>query len=865
MRFYRVLLLLYPASFRAQYGRELESLFALRLRAASNPIALCLFWMETIKDVLTNALETHGDILTQDVKYAVRGFRRAPGFVATAVLVAAIGVGATTAAYTLTDYVLFRPLPFPESERLVKLWEDMSPSAYKEMEPSPANYRDWKRMSHSFAGMAASRGLDAALVGVGEPQQIEGAAVTADLFPMLGAQTVVGRIFSPNDDRPGAGGVAVLSYGLWQQRFGGDRGVLGRRILLDGKPFAVIGVMAKDFSYPQRNLALWTTMQFQNADFDDRNNNYLDVVAKLRPGYTIEQARAEMRIVSAQLKREYPRDNEHVAVAVEPLRDDVSDRSRLMLVALLGASFCVLLIACTNLANLLLARALVRRKEVAVRTALGAGRERLVRQMLTESLILALCGGALGVLLAMGAVPLFTKLVPGSLPISGAPAVDARVLLFALGLTVVTGVAFGVIPAGRAAGDTTATGLQEGSRQGVGGRKERLRSGLVVAEIAVSFVLLICSGLLIRALWQLEQTDPGFRSQHVLTMRTTLPMPKYETTPRRVKFYKQVLSEVRALPGVTSAAYMSFLPMVAHGGIWPVTLPGQPPNLDRAFHSASLRYATPGYFQTMGIPILRGRDISEADTAATRYAAVISASFAREYWPHEDPLGRQFDFGGSTRTVVGVVGNVRVRGLERESEPQVYLSYQQVSDGFLVWYAPKDLVIQSSLTSEQLLPAVRRIIAQADSQQPISDVATLQQIVEEDTAPRRVQVRVLAGFALIAIFLAGIGIHGLLSFTVSSRAQEFGVRIALGARTSNILGMVLRESGVLAFVGAVTGVGLGYLAGRALQSLLVGIDPGDLATYACGAALVICMTLAGSFVPALRAVRVDPMQAMRTE
>ena len=866
MTFYRLLLFLYPAAFRAEYGTELACLFAQRLRDASNPFARCLLWLETFTDIVISAFETHWDILRQDVRYTFRTLRRSPGFTATAIIVTALGVGATTATYTIADYVLLRPLPFPESDRLVMLWEDMSPGSYKRMEPSPANYRDWKQMSRSFSAMAAIRPLSVGLVGVGEPEQIEGASVTADLFPMLGAQPFIGRLLTPDDDRPGAPGVVVLSYGLWKQRFGADPAVIGKRLLLAGYPYVVIGVMNKDFAYPNRTAQLWTAMRFENSDFKDRNDNYLGVLAKLRPGVSIDQARSEMHLVSERLRRMYPKDNEHVDINILQLgKDQVSDRARLTLYALLAASFCVLLIACTNLASLLLARALVRRKEVSVRNALGAGRERLVRQMLTESLMLALLGGLAGVLLAASAVPLLAKLVPNSLPVAAPPSIDSRIWIFALVLTTFTGICFGVIPAVRASSGLTASGLQEGSRQGVGGRRERLRSALVITEITVSLVLLVSCGLLIRALWRIQQINPGFRAENVLTLRTSLLVKQYEFTARRVQFYTRVLSGVRQLPGVISAGYTSFLPIVAQGGIWPVNIAGQPPNVDRAFHQASLRFITPGFLETMGIPLLRGRVIQETDTDKSQYVAVVSESFVREYWPHEDPIGHQFDIGFATRTIVGVVGDVRVRGLERTSEPQVYLSYKQVPDGAITWYAPKDLAIRSTIETAKLLPLVRRIIAEADPQQPISDVQTLTHIVEEETSSRLMQVRVLGGFALIAILLAGTGIHGLLSFTVSNRSQEIGVRIAVGARSKDILAMVFHESALLTAAGTAAGIALAYGAGRTLESLLAGIEPADLATYAAGIALVACMSLVGSFRPALQALRVDPIAAIRVE
>lgn len=863
MAIYRLLLFLYPAGFRLQYSAELCSLFARRLREASNPFSLFLLWFETLIDILLTAVQSHWDIFRQDVVYTQRALKRSPGFAITAIGVAALGVGATTAAYTITDHALLRPLPFPESDRLVKLWEDMPP--YRQLEPSPPNYRDWKQMSKSFSAMAAFRALSVAMVGAGDPQQVEGAAVSADLFPMLGAQPLFGHIFNSIDDAAGAPGTVLLSYGLWKQKFASDPHILGRRLILDDEPYLVIGVMDKTFGYPRPNVQLWTPMRFSNSDFEDRNNYYLRVVAKLRPGISIEQARSEMQIVSERLKRQYPKDNAHVGVTINPLRDEISNRARLMLFALLGASFCVLLIACTNLANLLLARALERRKEVALRKALGAGRERLVRQLLTESLLVAVCGGLLGVLIAAGAVPFLSRLIPSALPVAEMPAVDSRILLFALTVTVLTSVAFGVIPAAHAANGAVASGLQEGGRQGIGGRKEHLRSALVIAEVAISLVLLVSSGLLIRALWQLEQTNPGFRADYVLTMRTSLPMPKYESTARRVAFYTSVLSQVRALPGVNSAAYTSFLPITFGGGIFPVTLAGQQENVDDAFQQASLRFITPDYFSVMGIPLLRGRDISESDTATAPFVAVVSESFVEQYWPNQNPLGRQFKFGFATRTVVGVVGNVRVRGVERLSEPQIYLSYRQVPDGWIIWYAPKDLAVRFSGPSQTLVPSIRRVIAQADPQQPVSDVQPLTQIVDDDMAPRLTQLCVLGGFALIAMLLAGIGIHGLFSFTVSNRSQEIAVRMAVGARSKDILAMIFRESFLLSAAGAVAGIALAYAFARVLESLLAGVSPADPGTYAAGLGIAGLTSLAGSLWPAIRALRIDPMTAMRAE
>jgi len=864
MRIYGALLHFYPVSFRAEYGEEMRAIFARRRRDATGPAAVAALWAATFFEVLLNAAAVHRDILGQDLRYTARSLRRTPGFALTVILVTALGVGANTAAFSVTDFVLIRPLPFAEPDRLVKLFERLP--GYPQMEPSPANYRDWKRMSTAFEAMGAFYGLPVNLVGQGDPERLERTAVTADLFPMLGVHPLLGRLFTAADDRAGADGTLLLSYRLWQAVFGGDASVLGRRVTLDNQPYVVIGVMPPDFHFPSREAEIWTAARFQEQDFQDRDNDYLEVVAKLRRGVSLEQAKAQMGVVAAQLERQYPKENRRTGAGAIGLRDEVSEQARLLLVALSGAALCVLLIACANLANLLLARALGRQKELAVRAAMGAGRERLVRQLVTESLVLAVLGGLLGVLAAMWAVPLLARLVPSSLPIAQTPSVDFRVLIFAALLTGLTGIGFGVVPALRASGSADLCGLREGARAG-GGRKERLRSALAIAEVMASVVLLVSTGLLVRALWRIEATDPGFRSDGVLTLRTALPMPKYEATARRAEFYARVLSDIRALPGVSAAAYISFLPMVMHGGIWPVSIDGQPQDLTRGgdSHTASMRFVTPGFFAALGIPLLRGRDVGESDTIDRPYAAVVSESFVRRYWPDQEPLGRHFLFAFHDRMVVGVVGDIRVRGLERNSEPQVYLPYKQVQDGDFSFYGPQDLVVRSSASTGTLLPAIRRIIRAADPQQPVSDERTMAQIVEEETASRSAQVRVLGVFAAIAFLLAGVGVHGLLSFTVSRRAQEIGVRIALGAQSSAIVKMILRQGLVLAAAGVLPGVGLAYAAGRAMQALLAGVEPGDAPTFAAAVGLCLSMTISGCLWPALRAVRVDPITAIRAE
>ncbi|HTB18846.1 MAG TPA: ABC transporter permease, partial [Bryobacteraceae bacterium] len=772
----------------------------------------------------------------------------------------ALGIGANTAVFSVTDYVLIRPLPFLSPDRLVRVWEKLP--GYRQMELSPVNYRDWRRMNTVFEDLAAVTTQEVNLIGESAPERVKAALVTGNLFSVLGVPPLLGHSIGPADDRDGAPRTVVLSYGVWQRAFGGDTGVLGHKLDLNGTPHVVIGVMPPEFRFPNQAVDLWMPFAFPESAYSDRNNNYLDGIGRLRNGVTLQQARAEMNLIADQLRRQYPKELENTGASVNILRDDeIPDQRRLLLLALAGAALCVLLIACSNLANLLLARALVRQKELAVRTALGAGRERLIRQLVTESMVLALLGGMLGVLLAALALPLLTKLVP-SLPASGLPSIDLRVLGFAAILTALTGVGFGIVPALRV-GRSDLTGLREGSRSG-GGRKAGLRSALILAEVTLSVVLLVSAGLLMRALLRVESVDPGFRSEGVLTLETALPMPKYESTAKRAAFYRRVLSDVQALPGVSDAAYISFLPMVMGGGIWPVDIDGK--TLDRsAGHSASLRFITPGFFSTLRIPLHAGRNISDSDAGDQPFTAVVSESFVRRYWPGQNPLGHHFKFAFADRTIVGVVGDIRVRGLERNSEPQVYAPYQQVPDGSLVFYSPKDLVVRASGSPGVLLPAIRRIIHDADPQQPVSDVRTLPEIVQDDTAPRAVQVRIVGAFAALAFLLAGLGIHGLLSFTVSTRSPEIAVRIALGAQPRDILRIVLQDSLLLATAGVILGAALAYVAGRAMQALLAGITPGDSTTFLAAAGLCFLMTLAGSLVPSLRALRVDAISAIRAE
>ncbi len=874
MLFYRALLRLYPKSFRAEYGAEMMKDFTRQWREAAVS-AKGVLLIRAFVDTAANATRVHGDITKQDLRFAIRSLRRTPGFTLTAILVAALGIGATTAAFSVADHVLLRPLPVPEADRVVRLWEDHSSLGYPRMEPSPPNFLDWQRMATVFERIEPFTGGSASLVGHGEPEQVSGASVGGGVFQILRRPAALGRVLTESDVHAEGERPIVISDRIWRTRFGASPDVLGQTISLDNRAYVIVGVMPPDFYFPSRNRDFWRTLRLGNTESDsDRGNHYLAVIGRLKDGVSIEDARAEMDVIAAQLAQAYPKAQEGKGVALAPWREQITGQPRVLLLGLVGASICVLLIACTNLANLLMSRALARRSEFAVRAAIGASVDRLVRQMLTDSFVLAACGGVLGVILAVVAAPLLVRLVPTSLPIAEVPPTDLRMLAGTLLLTIGAGMAFGLLPALRVCRKAEGSALKDGARGGTSRGTERLRSSLVVAEIVASVVLIVTVGLLAQALLNVQRVDPGFKADGVLTVRTTLPQIKYAKAAEREQFYQRVLHDVTALPGVQSAAYISFLPMVMGGGVWPVLStvpdPGSPhkfvPPDPKNERRASLRFVTPGFFSTMHTPVRRGRDISADDTPQTTPVAVVSESLARQYFPDRDPIGQQFAFAYQVRTIVGVVGDIRVRGLEADtSEPQVYLPASQFIDGDPLFYAPQDLAIRAAVPVTTLVPAVRAIIAAADPLLPIVNVRTLDDIVSLETASRVVQLRVLGAFALVASLLAGIGIHGLLAFTVRARSREIGVRIALGARARDIIGMVIGRSAVLAALGVVIGAAVAYAAGRSMQALLFGVDPANPLVFGAAIALALLMTLAGSLLPAVRAVRVDPLSATRAD
>ena len=816
------------------------------------------------------------DGLRQDLRQSARAFRRSPGFAAAVILVTALGVGATTAVFTLTDYVLLRPLPFPEPDRLVTLLQGSAarPATLRGLrgtnEISPALYLAWKS-SPSFSVMGAYGMASSNLSGRGEPERLDGAIVTADAIDAVGIAPAIGRTLTKDDDLSGAPCRLLISDSLWRRQFGADRSALGSLVRLDDESCEVIGVMPRGYNFPARTTTFWRPARFAPDDARNFGNRFLRAIARLDPITSFDEARAALTTMSASLAPTWPPEAADLAPVMVQFRDEIADQPRLLLWAMSGAAACLLLIACTNLASLTLARASARARELAVRTALGASRRRLIRQLLTEGLVLAAAGGILGALIGIIAVPTAARLVPTSLPIAETPAVDLRMLVIAMLTTLATAVGFGVVPALRAARRADAGDLRESARTGSTRASARLRDALVIVQVAASIVLVVGAVLLLRALGRVQSTPTGFSTEHVITVRTMLPFSEYGLQARRHALYRQVIDDVATLPGVTAVAYTSYLPMTMRGGVWDVRIAGRavPPG---RVETASARFITPQYFTAMQIPLMSGRPFDESDSAQAQPVAIVSQSFVSAYLDGQAAIGRTFQFGpAGQRSIVGVVGDVRVRGLETRSEPQVYLSYQQQGDNRTMGYTPKDLVVRiTGYESDDgalnaLLPAIRRVVRNADPDLPISDAQPLANIVAGETVTRAVQVRVLGLFAAVSCVLAGVGLHGLLAFVVSARIREFGVRLALGAQPRQILALVAKRGLILGGIGVLSGVWIAYIAGRSIESLLAGLSPADPATLAAAVVCALVLTVAGSLLPALRASRIDPKGAMLAE
>ena len=804
--------------------------------------------------------------LSQDIRYGLRILAKSPGFTAVALLTLTLGIGATAAIFSVVDAVLLRALPYRDASRLVMVFEDTSKLGFPHNTPAPGNYSDWKNQKQIFEDLAALNYSVYNLTGGdSEPEKLEGARVTYNLFPLLGVKPILGRSFLPEEDRPGAPRVAILSYGLWQRRFGGDPHITGKEILLDNEKNVVIGVMPPGFSYPKDD-DLWTPAAYSSETLANRGSHYLLVTGRLLPGVSIEKANAELIVLSRRLAREYPATNSHIdRFFAEPLQDSYTRESRRGLIVLFAAVGCILLIACANIANLLLSRASGRSREIAVRTAIGASRARMVRQLLTESALLALGGGAFGILIAQWCFTFLKNLIPQDLSQTIVLSLDLRVLAFAIIVSLGSSLLFGMAPAIQVSRIDLNDVLKEGGRGSSGGRRNWFRGLLVVGEVALSLMLLVGAGLLLQSFSNLRDLNPGFQADHVLTMRLAVSGSKYKEYPRRTEFFHQILERVRSLPGVKSVGFTSALPLTWKGGTSGFTPENVPlrPDID---YDANNRVVSPGYFEAMRIPLRSGRMFTETDGPDAQPVAIINETMARKFWPNQDPLGKRFrpGFGKDTPsyTIVGIIGDVHQMTLVEPSRQEMYFPYRQAKGN---WMVPRDMVIRTTADPLSLAAAVRRAVWSIDRDQPISDIATLDQVLDHEVAQRRVQATLLAGLAILALTLACIGIYGVLSYAVTQRTREIGLRVALGAAAPDIVRTVLAQGLGLAGIGILAGVAGSLALTRLLASLLFNVRATDLAVYLEAIAVFTAVAFLACYIPARRAAKVDPMIALRYE
>jgi putative ABC transport system permease protein len=802
--------------------------------------------------------------LWQDLRFGARTLRKSPGFTLVAVLTLALGVGANSAIFSVVNAVLLRPLPYKDPDRLVMVWEKGNPDEFPINSVSAANFIDWREQSRVFEGMSVLGRASFNLTGAGEPLRVDGRRVSANLFRLLGVEPQLGRAFLPEEDDPGAGRVVILSHGLWQRRFGADPSVVGRPVNMNGHSYTVVGVMSPQFQFPSRQDELWVPIAFAPKEAASRGNNSYEVLGRLKQGVTLGQAQAEMNAIASRLKRQYPDVVKSDATVVVSLHEQTVGDIKTALLVLLGAVGFVLLVACANVANLLLARAAVRRKEVALRVALGAGRMRLMRQFLTESVLLAALGGALGLLLALWGLSVLKAFVPESLAEVKNVALDARLLGFTAAVSLVTGLVFGLAPAAQASRLDLNEMLKEGGRDSSSGRGgDRLRGLLVVAEVAVSLVLLIGAGLLVNSFVRLRSLDPGFSPENLLTMSVMLPQQKYPDHARRVAFFSELTSRVEALPGVRAAAVTNWIPLTLQGDTFGVSVEGRPdPGPDKR-PDVVTRVVSQDYFDAMGIRLLRGRKFDErTDRADSRPVAVVSETMARRLWPGEDPIGKRVQPGEPDPNgwieVVGVAGDVRQFDLAAEPRLQMYLPYAQFE-----WFVPRQLVVKTDGEPAGLAAAVRKTVWELDRDQPVSDVRTMEEVLSGSVARQRFSTLLLGVFAALALLLAAVGIYGVMSYAVAQRTREIGIRIALGAQAGSVLRLMVGQGLKLAAAGVALGLVGALLLTRLMSSLLFGVSATDPATLVCISVVLVGVALLASYIPARRAAKVDPLVALR--
>ncbi len=799
--------------------------------------------------------------LWQDLKYAARTLRKSPGFTLVAVLTLALGIGANSAIFSVVHSALLQPLPYENPDRLYIIWESASQVGFPKNTPAPANFFDWQARSQSFSKMSALYTDGMNLTGDGQPEFLAGAQVSANFFEVFGVQPQRGRGFVRGEDAAGAGQVVVISNRLWQRRFGGDEGALGKVVHISGKPYTVVGVAPATFRFPSPEFDLWMPMPWDADDKTNRGNHFLYVVGRLKDGVTEQAAAAEIQTIAKQLEQEYPATNKNLGAHIESLRAYFAGDVRRPLWVLMGAVGLLLLIACVNIANLMLARATARRREMAIRAALGAGGARLVRLMLSESVLLAVCGGALGVALASAGLGALGALLPESIAFAGQITLNSTVLAFTLGISVVTGILFGLIPALQVRRVDLSSSLKAASQSIASGHRG-LRSVLIAGEVALSLCLLVGAGLMMRTLMGLLNAPLGFQPENVLTLRTAIPPARYKDQNSRIRFFKQVTEKVRALPGVEAAGYTGHLPLVFQGDSVGVRIEGRPEDPAGIPSIASIRVITPEYFRAMGMGIRAGRGFTEMDTEKVEPVMVVNEQFARKYFPGEEVIGKRVWRAGRWVTISGIVQDVRQWGVDIPPKEEMYVPMAQHQRDY---FLPQDLAIRTAGNPLAIADAVRQVVREVDPDQPVFRLRTLEDVVSFALAQRKLQSYLFGGFAGLALLLAAVGVYGVLAHLVSERTHEFGIRMALGAQRGDVLRLVLRHGLLMAGIGVVIGAGAALVLTRFMSGMLYGVKANDPATFASVAALLLVIAAAATYLPARHATKVDPMVALRYE
>ena len=805
-----------------------------------------------------NIVET----LLRDVRYGLRSLLKRPGFTLVALVTLALGIGANTAIFSVVNGVLWRPLPYPNPRQLVMVWENHQARGGPAREwLSPADFDDWRSQNRVFSNLSAMNDWAPTLTGRDEPEPLVGAAVSYDMFALLGAEPMKGRSFLPEEDQPGAPNVVMLSYELWQQRFGSDQNIVGKSISLNEESYTVIGVMPA-LKFPViGNTQLWRTLRPTLNPSCQRGCLVLRAIGRLKPDASFSQAQADIGTIASRLASQYPDSNSKVGATLVPLHEQLVGTIKRPLLLLLGAVVFVLLIACANVANLMLARAATREREIAVRSALGASRGRVIRQLLTESTLLACGGGTLGLLLAFWLVRVMISLNPQGTTRFDEISIDARVLGFTFLVAVLTGLIFGLAPALRSSKLDLSNSLKDASKgAGAGSRGGRLRSALVIAEMALALILLIGSGLLIKSFVLLQRVDPGFNPDHLITLRVFLNKTHYPAMPQVVNFYSQLLDRIKTMPGVQTVGAISTLPLSGNNSDTDFLIQGRPEPPPNQEPAAWFNIVTPDYFRTMEMRLVKGRVFDDRDNEKAPLAVIISETMARRYWPNEDPLGQRIGRGPDRwREIVGVVRDVKHFGLDADTPPTMYFPARQVPARAM------NLVVRTAGDPLSLTAALRAPVWAGDRNLAIANLTTMKDLVSSSITQQRFILVLLGCFAALALLLSAIGIYGVMSYAVAQRTHEIGVRIAVGARTEDVLKLVVRSGLKLILIGLGIGLLLAYALTRLMSSLLFGVTPTDPITFAIVSIGLVIVALVACYVPARRATRIDPLVALRYE